>query len=84
MLLSQNERFLMEYRRYSELISQMPDDDIKIEMQSVLNKLATCVSLIDKHCLNTIPNKNDNDSIKTLREEIRSARKKLSSVFGVE
>jgi vacuolar-type H+-ATPase subunit E/Vma4 len=84
MLLSQNERFLAEYKRYSDSIASMPDGEVKIELQTVLNKLVACVAAIDQSCVVSIPNKNNNDTVKNLRQEIQAARKKLSTVLGIE
>lgn len=84
MLLSQNERFLNEYKRFSSLIAEMQEGDMKIEMEKTLTKLVTCVSLLDQHFVNATPNNSNTDTIKNLRQDILSSRKKLSTMFGVE
>lgn len=84
MLLLQNKRFLTEYKKYSDSIAGMPDGELKIELQNALNKLVACVSAIDQSFLVGIPNKNNNDTVKNLRQEIQAARKKLSTVLGIE
>jgi uncharacterized coiled-coil DUF342 family protein len=83
MLIAENENFKREYREFSEKISLIADPQKKLEMSDLLNKLVSYVSLIDGFHQKIVTEKNNIDTLRDLRDNLKSVRKQLFTGLGI-
>lgn len=83
MLISENETFKKELKEFSQKISTLDDQKAKLEMSDLLNSLISSVKSLDGYHQTLDLGKNNVDTLKGIRENIKTIRKKLYQGLGL-
>lgn len=83
MLILENDTFRKELKEFSQKISALDDKEKEIKMTTLLNNLISCVRSLDGYHQTLDLGKNNSDDLKSIRENIKSIRKKLYLELGI-
>jgi hypothetical protein len=79
MLLQKSERFLKEYKSFSERISKIENENLKTELTSLLGQLVNEVKTIDAQHEEIVLIKKMPDGVNDTKNVLMSIRKKIAA-----